>query len=248
MVWGRAGAILMVTVAMLAQASDYQRGVALCHKGEYREAVPLLVRAGDAAPKDAEVWKALGVAYAAQRMYAEALPAFRRACLLNAALENACYFEARALYGLDQFEASLQVLEYAEHAGMRSAEIELGKAQALEALGRAPEAETEFRSAIASGGDATDYGVFLIRQGRTAEAIEILEKAVAHRPSSAETQMTLGRALLESGKVADAIPRLERAVALQPDSSQAHLLLAKAYVRAGRPGDAAAHFQKAKND
>lgn len=238
----------MAMLAASAQTSDYQRGVALCDKGLYRDAVPLLARAAEAAPKDAQTWKALGVAYAAQRMYAEALPAFRRACLLNAALENACYFEARALYALDRFEASLQVLDYAEHAGAHSAEIDLGRAQALEALGRAAEAEKEFRAAIASGGDATEYGLFLIRQGRTAEAIAVLVKAVEHSPASPDAQMTLGRALLESGRVADAIPHLERAVALRPDSPQAHLLLAKAYVRAGRPADAAAHFERAKND
>jgi tetratricopeptide (TPR) repeat protein len=196
------------------------------------------------------VWRALGAAYAAQGMYEQALPPLRRACLLDASAEKACYFEARVLYALDRFEDSLQVLEYAIHAGADGADVRLGMAQALEALGRAAPAEKEYKSAMAlskpdDSRAVTAYGLFLIRQGRAAEAVACLEKAVARTPSSADAQMMLGRALLETGKPSSAIPHLERAVALHPDSGQAHLLLAKAYMQTGRAGEAEAHFARA---
>jgi tetratricopeptide (TPR) repeat protein len=212
-----------------------------------------LAHAAEAAPRDARAWKALGAAYAAQGQYENALAPLRRACLLDASLENACYFEARALYALDRFEDSLQVLDYAVRAGGDSGEVRLGKAQALEALGRAASAEKEFHLAIdlsrpADTKATTAFGLFLIRRGRTEEAAAFLAKAVERSPASADTQMMLGRALLESGKASDAIPHLERAVALRPDFAQAHLLLAKAYVQTGRTHEAEAHFAKAAKE
>jgi tetratricopeptide (TPR) repeat protein len=122
--------------------------------------------------------------------------------------------------------------------------------QALEAIGNAERAEKEFRESIAlcHGADAgpeVAFGLFLVRQGRAADAIVPLEDALRRFPASADAHTYLGRALLESGRLDAAIPHLERAVALAPSSAQAHLLLAKAYVRAGRAAEAQAHLEAA---
>jgi tetratricopeptide (TPR) repeat protein len=237
----------MAALCVFAQTSDYDQGVARFQQGDLAGAVPFLTRAAEARPKDAQVWKALGVAYAAQKMYREAERPLARSCELDRTLEDACYFYARTLYAMDRFESSIRVLR---RAGGNSWKVQLGMAQALEALGRADEAEREFRRSreMARGNDpgpGVGLGLFLVRQGRAGEAIPVLDEVVKRFPNSADGYTHLGRALLESGRPADSIPQLERAVALAPQSAQAHLLLAKAYVREGRAGEAQAHFEAA---
>lgn len=240
----------LLAAAGLAQISDYDRGVALFKNGEYAAAVPFLTRATEVRPNDAQAWKALGVAYAAQFLYRQAEPAFRRACELNPRLEDACYYDGRALYALDRFAPSLEVLEAAAGRQPNSWRVRLGIAQALEALGRAEEAEKAFKKALSmcrdsDPGPGVALGLFLVRQGRFGEATVPLQEVLKRFPNSADAHIHLGRALLEAGNVADAVPHLERAVALAPDSAQAHLLLAKAYVRAGRAAEAQPHFEAA---
>jgi Flp pilus assembly protein TadD len=231
----------------MAQTGDYQQGVALFEKGDSAGAIPFLTRAASADPKNAQKWKALGVAYAAQQKYSEAESPFARACELDAMLPDACYFYARALYALDRYEASLAALDRADSHFWK---VRLARAQALEALGRAGAAEKEFYESVAlcqgaDPGPGAGLGRFLVRQGRSSEAIALLTKIVNAHPASAEARIGLGRALFEAGDVADAVPHLERAVALTPASAQAHLLLGKAYTRSGREADARRHLDLA---
>jgi tetratricopeptide (TPR) repeat protein len=237
----------LVAACAFAQTSDYEQGVAHFQKGDLTAAIPFLTRAADAHPRDAQMWKALGVAYAARQDYASAEPALRLACELDAKLEDACYFQARALYAMDRYDASLKALE---RDGRGTWKVRLARAQALEALGMAERADKEFRESVAlcRGADPAPgmgYGLFLIRQGRMADAVAPLEEVLKRYPASAGAQTYLGRALLDSGRLPDAVPHLERAVALAPSSAQAHLLLAKAYVRLGRAGEAQEHFEMA---
>jgi tetratricopeptide (TPR) repeat protein len=241
---------LLAAFLLLAfvQTGDYEKGVVLFEKGDAAGAVLFLARAAEANPRDARAWKALGVAWAAQSAYAQAEPAFRRACDLDPKLEDACYYEARALYALDRYQPSLEVLQQLD---TKPAKVRLAIAEDLEALGRASEAETEFKAATALGRGAEPqsgiaYGRFLVRQGRFSEAVAPLEAVLQRFPNSAEAYIHLGRALLEQGKLSEAIARLERAVALDATSVQAHLLLANAYVRAGRSNDAQPHFEAAR--
>ena len=123
-------------------------------------------------------------------------------------------------------------------------------AQSMEASGRTAEAEKQFQESTALCRNAdpqpgAGYGLFLIRQGRLAEAVAPLEEVLKRFPTSADAHIQLGRALAEQGKSDAAISHFERAVAASPDSGQAHLLLAKALVRAGRATEALSHFQAA---
>jgi Flp pilus assembly protein TadD len=237
---------VLLWAALAGQAGDYQQGVALIEKGRPAEAVDYLTRAAANTPADARVWKALGVAHAAQGDYGSAEPAFGRACALDPRLRDACYYHGRALYALDRYEASIDALRRAPDSWL----VRLGMAQSLEALGRAAESEKEYARAEALGRGAspqpgTARGKFLIRQGRFAEASALLANVVKRFPAAPEANALLGRALLEEGRIGDAIRHLERAVEGDPRSAQAHLLLAKAYVRAGREADARPHFEAA---
>src|SRR5512142_1545498 len=75
--------LILAAAAAFAQGSDYDQGVALFEHGDLAGAVPLLARAAKAHPGDAQMWKALGVAYAAQKLYREAEEPLRKACEID---------------------------------------------------------------------------------------------------------------------------------------------------------------------
>ena len=219
------------------QLSPLQQGLALLEQGRPADAIPFL---RNAPQDDAIGWKALGVAHARLNQYDLAEPAFARACQLAPQLSDACYFQARALYALNRFEASLQAL----HQAPLTPPTLLAKGQALEALGRIDEAEAAMRTANTADANIA-LGLLFLRSGRSAQAELTLTKVVATSPDSVDAHLTLARTLMERNAINKAVPHLERAVALAPQSAQAHLLLAKAYMRSGRQRDAEAHFEAA---
>ncbi len=243
-------AALLLPSAALAQSTDYDIGVALFQKAQYESAIPYLRKAVKSNPADPRGWKALGVAYAAMGDYASSEEPFGKACELDPRLSEACYYYGRALYALDRFEPSIEILQRALKFEPDAWKIHLGLAQASEALERAADAEKEFRAALAlcrhcDPKPGNGYGLFLIRQGRAGEATHVLSEVSKKFPQSLETHVHLGRALLERGDFAGAVPYLEKALAIDPKMAQAHLLLAKCYVRLGRTAEAQPHFDAA---
>jgi tetratricopeptide (TPR) repeat protein len=233
-------AFLFSAVAQPASDDLYQRGIKLLEERKLDEAAAILAKAVELSPT-ARAWKALGVVHATRQDYALAEPAFRQACRLDPREEGACYFHARSLYALDRYEESLHVLERVEAVDRDPSRVQLGFAQALEALGRAREAEARFRKAIeqhrTSAPDLDPrlhFGVFLFRQGRLSEALSQFERLLKAGPESARLRYHLGRTLYQLDRIEEAEQHLKRAVELNPSDTASHLLLSKVYTRQGR--------------
>ena len=235
--------LTLLLLLMAQQGEEYKRGVALLERGQLVEASQQLRVAAQKEPQNAQVWKALGVVFAAQGDYREAEEPFRKACSLKANLLDACYYHGRALYVLNRFEEALGPLETALRNDAVKGRAETAMAESLEALGRNVEAEKRFQSAV-NRRDAgmeralTAYGRFLIRLGRTEESLKPLQEAVVLNDRSPEAHYELGRAMQQLDRLAPAQAHLERAVALDPRRSSARLLLARVYRRLGRVEDA----------
>lgn len=95
---------------------------------------------------------------------------------------------------------------------------------AREGLGRPAEAEIAFRAALAEPGVdrpelAARLGQLLVRQGRHAEAVEILTGAVAERPNLVLAWYRLGEAQAGLGRKAAAAESWRRALAVDPTAA-----------------------------
>lgn len=234
----------MIAVALFLAVSAYEEGVRLFDQARYAEAAMAFQRAVDANPSDAQAWKSLGVAYAADEKYERSEPAFARACSLNPKLVDACYFHARALYSVNRFEPSLKVLQQIVSSDPKPWRVHLGIAQDLEALGKYTEAEPEFRAAVTYLEGVIGYAQFLLRQGRPQEAVDVLNRAVKAR--DARVPYELGRAYYQLERLEDAAKALELAASLDPKSEATHVLLSKVYFALGRRSEAEQEIRKAR--
>lgn len=232
--------LLALSAAEAADAHrEFQTGVALFEQKRLTEAEAHLKEAVRQDASRAGYWKALGVVYASQTRYDQAEPAFRQACTLDQREPDACYFWARALYARERFAESLKALDRSRATEGASGRVEEAAGQACEGLGQSAEAERHFRAAYQSDTrrHALAWGRFLIREGRTEEALPVLQRAVRDLPHTADAHFECGRALLQLGRLDDAITALFEAVRLAPENEAAVRLLQKARARkaAGSP-------------
>jgi tetratricopeptide (TPR) repeat protein len=94
-------------------------------------------------------------------------------------------------------------------------------------------------------GTYNNLGAELTRAGRSAEAVPLLEKAVAAAPTYAAARFNLGVALNETGDKARALEQFSAAVAARPDYFEARSSLALALAEMGRSEEAMAQFETA---
>lgn len=85
----------------------------------------------------------------------------------------------------------------------------------------------------------------LLSEGKPAEAIECLERAVAIRPDYVEAHLMLAQALRSLGRSAAAAASLEKGVALMPHFAEAHCNLGLVYGELGKRDAAVESFRKA---
>ena len=225
--------------------ANYYLGITYFREGRPRDARPFLQRATRLSPSKPPAWKALGLVLLGTNDYREASVALGRACDLDPDDEDNCYLQARSLYVLGQYDEAARPFDKALRAAPPANQATVHRAAALNLveLGMTQEAERHFRDAIRLYRASTalsqpdprlDYGAFLIRQGRTQAALELLQESVTASPNSSRAHAELGRALLELDRPVEALPQLKSAVDLDATAWAVRLLLGKAYLRLGR--------------
>jgi len=118
-------------------------------------------------------------------------------------------------------------------------------ALALEGQGRLPDADREYRAALAITPDdpcvLNNHGALLVQLGQVPQARRELQAAVDRMPGYPEAQNNLGAVLREQGELAAAERHLRQAIALRPGYRSARSNLALTLRRAGP-----AHYPEAE--
>jgi tetratricopeptide (TPR) repeat protein len=222
--------LLVDTYVALAQLQSQQGSIA--------EAGKTLNAARERLPGSAAVYRALGDWSLSQGDYAEAQKQFRKALELDPEDLGASFKLGSALRRdgkLDQASAQFdQVAKTdADYPGLA-----LERGLIFEVQGKPEQALQEYQRALAKAPGDPDL---MLREGcayasaeLTKEAEGLLRKVLALRPTSAETNYCLGRALLAEGsRLADALRLLERAVELDPHRPEFYLYVGRAANDAG---------------
>jgi tetratricopeptide (TPR) repeat protein len=177
-------ACLAVAPMLLPQrpaSAAFEEATDAFQKGDFARARLAAERATIVEPRSAAAWKLLGMALAAQDRLEEAYPHFDRACSYSTSEPGACYYLGRSAYYLSRLPAAESAFRKAIQLPADKPRATLGLAMVMEASAKASEAEALFREAVQAKADGAlrEYGLFLHRQGRSAEALDALEKAGA---------------------------------------------------------------------
>jgi Tfp pilus assembly protein PilF len=109
------------------------------------------------------------------------------------------------------------------------------------------QAVDEFRKALELAPDSArerlNYGLALLRAGKTAEGVAEIEKVQKQDPKIPHTWFNLGIQYKRQGEAEKAITQFEHMIKLVPDDPISHYNLGASYRLAGRPADALKHFE-----
>jgi tetratricopeptide (TPR) repeat protein len=90
-----------------------------------------------------------------------------------------------------------------------------------------------------------NHGNELLKEGKVAEAVEVLTEAARVNPENEDVHYNLGLALARQGKTEDAIKEYKEALRIFPNYVEAHNNLGNALMRSGRIEEAIPHFEQA---
>jgi Flp pilus assembly protein TadD len=109
------------------------------------------------------------------------------------------------------------------------------------------QAVDEFRKALQlnpnSPREQLNYGLALLRAGKTAEAVAQLEKVQKLHPELPHTYFNLGIVFKKQGEFGKALPQFEKMVQLVPDEPVSHYNLGVLYKQENRLSDAIRQFE-----
>jgi tetratricopeptide (TPR) repeat protein len=215
----------------------YMLGFILNRQNQPAESLAFYTKAAAITRPTADDLKIVGLDYVLLDDYADAIKWLEKSVALDGTNKDAWYYLGRAYYTktrlIEARKAFLTVLDLDPHDAR--AENNLGL---IFESGGQPEAAIEaYRKAISwqeqnlqpSEQPYVNLGNLLMEQGRTAEAVRPLEKAVALAPANAFCHLTLGVYYRKINQLDSARRELERATQLDPENAVAHYQLGRLY-------------------
>jgi tetratricopeptide (TPR) repeat protein len=250
-------ALLILALSQPSPQKLYQEGTAAFEAGDFARAEALYQQALRGKPAELEFARALGASIASQGRFADALPHLERACRhTTPALPNrgvACYQWGRTLYFLQRPADAIEAYGMARQASPFTAQMYLGRAQALDALGQVKEADYDYRHALAESALRNPesaviqlaYGNFLARQGNHEAALWQFDQAIRKTPHEQRLWQEKAKSLLALGRAREAADALERALAHGSRNRETMLLLSRVYQGLGQNEKAQSYLDEA---
>ncbi len=245
------GAVRAFSKAMEANPNDLAsrlgRAMSLVQLKKLDQAQQDLDQLKQVAPQHAGVNYVQGLLYLDQKKVDEALSAFEQATTGNNINPAALYFLAAIhlaknnLEQADSYANRFLALAPANIAGRKlAARIKLR-------LNRFADAQQLLVPIVEERKDEEAMNLLataLIKQGKTGEAIALLEKLSRLKPKSATAQLRLGAGLMLEGEEKKAATYLKNAAKLAPDNPQAEILLIVNLLQQKKLDEAIAAAQK----
>lgn len=219
----------------------YVLGYVLNREDKPAESLKTYTKAAQLSTPKSDDLKIVATDYVLLNDYPDAIQWMRQAIEFDPKNESAWYGLGRCYYSQSSFADAEQAFRYALKLDPQDLRAQINLALTLEMKNEPTKADHEYRSAIALA-DADphtdqwpylDYASFLLEKGQAADAIPLLEKAIAIEPQCADCHGKLGRALEATGQYDAAVTELEKAVALSPKDAKLHYALGHAYRSAG---------------
>jgi tetratricopeptide (TPR) repeat protein len=223
--------------------AELNLGMVLLRRKRAPEALPLLQAAVDAKPKEFRPRLYLADALFDSGEFAKAAAAYRAALELNPK-------SAPAELGLARSEVRAGNLKEAEAHFRKAAELDAAWKDAMlelaplyEKNGQAAEAIALYRQFPDNVAARERLGQLLLESGNPAEAIPLLEWAVAKSPTAAN-RLALAQAYRKNHQPEKELPLLEQAVAAEPDNLDLRMAFGRELRDQRKFAEAAREFQR----
>jgi tetratricopeptide (TPR) repeat protein len=238
-----ADAVLHTYAASHPDSPDalYLLGYVLNREDKPAESLKTYTKAARLSTPKSNDLKIVATDYVLLNDYPSAIKWMRQAIDFDPNNESAWYGLGRCYYSQSSFVDAEKAFRYALKLDPADLLAQINLALTLEMLNEPAKANKEYGNAIALANanphtdqwPYLDFASFLLEEGKAAEAIPLLEKAIAIAPQCAKCHGKLGRALEATGKKDAAVTELEKAVALDPKDAHLHYALGHAYRSAG---------------
>jgi tetratricopeptide (TPR) repeat protein len=227
----------------------YLKGVCHFMMDDFENAVGELAVLRDSGQQDLEYLFMLGVSYGKLKRTADAEQSFGQLVRAGGDTPHLHELLGKAYLALNDYpNAQTELEKAAGDSQLPYSHYYLGVL--YEKLGKFDAAAIEFeKETKISPNDTWPYESLTrikLDQGKTDDAISLLEVAVTRVPDAASLQSALGKAYSQKGGVAQAIPHFERALALEPQNGNYHYQLGRAYLAAGRQKEGMAEIATAR--
>jgi tetratricopeptide (TPR) repeat protein len=230
-------------------AAWHLSGVLAYARGDAPGASAALRRAIELEPGVAPYHANLGIACAAQRLWAAALASYERALELDPDQAEVHWYRANVLRETGRIDEALQGMERAVALRPEFVEALHGRGVALAGAGRLQAAVDSFDRAIQARPDLAVLhecrGQALGVLRRYDEAAQSFAQVLALQPGNADAHCARGTALMEGDRLEEACDEFDAALRIRPDLVWAHIQRGLALVRRNLPDPAIASFEQA---
>ncbi len=231
----RRAAAVLTAAAVLAGGAR-----AIVRNRDWRDQLALFTATVRTSPRSASAHYNLGVALEDAGRAPEAMKEYEAALAIKPEDFRTHHNAGLLLAGAGRLEEAVPHLEIAWRIDPASPGAAASLGAVYDALGRHQDAERVLRDGLSRGPGGEDrhripynLGTLLLRQGRAAEALPLLQTAHDALPSDPDGLFHLGLALLATGKPAEARDALEAAARFSPAHAEAYLHIARASIQLG---------------
>lgn len=225
-------------------------GMAHYAQGEYGAAVPFLMKAAAADPRNLELRLALAHACLWAKQSQCVLDTYKEILAIDPESAEADMLAGEALDEMKDNAGSTKMFRAAVAANPRQPNVHFGLGYLLWTQKQYPEALQQFQAELDNDPKHAQSLVYLgdcyLQLNNPAEGRPWLEKGLALDPSQWLASLDLGIIDSDAGRNDDALRELNRAAKLKPDDVNVHWRLGRLLRTMGRKQEAQLEFDKAK--